>query len=393
MLEQYTSANVHHYSYSNLSGTSAMDVLTKEDFTQAVAEISSWEGYQATPLHRLGRLAEELSLGGIYYKDEAPRFGLGSFKALGGAYAGGRVLQRELKRRTGRDVALADIRSGAERDAVADITLVTATDGNHGRSLAWGAQNYGAKCQIYIHREVSEGRAEAMRVYGANVVRVDGDYDQSVRIAREEAEANGWFVVSDTSWDGYVQPPKDVMAGYGVIAHEIGQALPQAPSHVFVQGGVGGLAAAVCAGLRQLWGDQYPRIVVVEPDLADCLYQSAKNGQVTAVNIQEETAMAGLSCGEPSRIAWEILQEEASDFMTIPESLVAQTMRLLGRPLRDDPEIVAGESAIAGLAGLICAALSSELREKLGLNETSRPLVIGTEGATDLEIYNRLMAE
>ena len=182
------------------------------------------------------------------------------------------------------------------------------------------------------------------------------------------------------------------MAGYGVITHEINGLLTEAPTHVLVQGGVGGLAAAVAAGLRQRWGGESPRFVVVEPELAACLFASAEAGRPAAVTIEQETMMAGLSCGEPSPLAWAILREEASDFVTIPDRLVAPTMRLLGRPSGDDPAIVAGESAVAGLAALIAMARNGDLRRKLGLDETSRPLVIGTEGATDPEIYRRIMA-
>ncbi|MBL4751621.1 MAG: diaminopropionate ammonia-lyase [Amylibacter sp.] len=384
----FTSASMAHVKGSMAQGNAYNSVISSDDFAAALAEITAWKGYRPTPLYHLSNLAQSLGLNDILYKDEGPRFGLGSFKALGGAYAGLRILQREL----GRDVALGDIRAGLYADKVAQITLASATDGNHGRSLAWGAQRFGAPCQIYIHRDVSEGRAQAMRELGAIVTRVDGDYDASVDRVRKDAAENGWFVVSDTSWDGYTQPPTDVMAGYGVMVHEIVTALDTPPTHVFLQGGVGGLAAAVAAGLRQHWGDAAPRVVVVEPELAACLFESAKAGEVINVSIEEETLMAGLSCGEPSPLAWQVLAEEAQDFLTIPESLVAPAMRLAGRPLGDDPSIVAGESAVAGFAAVIAGASQEGLREKLGLNEASKVLVIGSEGATDAEIYAQLMA-
>ncbi|MEK6204959.1 MAG: diaminopropionate ammonia-lyase, partial [Amylibacter sp.] len=243
-----------------------------------------------------------------------------------------------------------------------------------------------------IHRDVSEGRAQAMRDLGATVTRIDGDYDASVGQIRDDADANGWFIVSDTSWAGYTQPPTDVMAGYGVMVREIVQALDTPPTHVFLQGGVGGLAAGVVAGFRQHWGEQAPRVVVVEPELAACLFESAKVGAATNVIIEEETLMAGLSCGEPSPLAWAILREEATDFLTIPEKIVAPAMRLASRPMGDDPSIVAGESAVAGFAAVIACASQDGLRDVLGLSDSSRVLVIGSEGATDLEIYEQLMA-
>lgn len=352
-----------------------------------------WEGYAPTPLLSLSCLAGKLAIAAIHYKDEGPRFGLGSFKALGGAYAAQKVLRRELERRLERDVSMADVRNGAWSDEAAEVTLVSATDGNHGRSLAWGCQRFGARCRIYIHANVSAGREQAMRDLGAEVVRVSGNYDASVAQARDDAEANGWFVVSDTSWPGYTETPRDVMAGYGVMVREIFDQLSLAPSHVFVQGGVGGLAAAVAAALRQLWGGQAPRFIVVEPDRAPCLFESARRGRASTVDITEETIMAGLSCGETSPLAWEILSSEVSDFLTIDDGLIPPAVRRLARPPGDDPAVEAGESAVAGLAALIEAASSAGLREALGLGEHSRVLLIGSEGVTDPDIFAEIMSE
>lgn len=372
-------------------GAAAETVLTQQDFDRAAREITQWEGYAPTPLYSLPSLAAEIGVAEVHYKDEGPRFGLGSFKALGGAFAALRVLQREISRRAGQDVSLEDIRTGRCADMVASITLVSATDGNHGRSLAWGCKRFGAPCRIYIHAEVSEGRAQAMRELGADVVRIDGDYDASVDQCRQEADENGWFVVSDTSWPGYTDPPRDVMSGYGVMVKEIVNAMDTAPTHVFLQGGVGGLAAAVAAALRQAWGDASPRVVVVEPHLAACLFESARQGQAASVEIDEETIMAGLSCGVPSPMAWEVLRSEASDFLTISDQLIPPTVRRLARPQGADPVIEAGESGVAGLAALIEAANNQKLFTKLGLTAQSRVLTIGSEGVTDPEIYTRIM--
>lgn len=391
MRDGFAEAQLCHTSGQRLAGDAAMRVLNKQAFAHAWDEITQWQGYEPTPLIALPELATEIDVAGIDYKHEGPRFGLGSFKALGGAYAAMRELQREVSRQTGREISLADIRQGRCQDEVSKITLVSATDGNHGRSLAWGCQRVGAPCRIYIHAEVSEGRAQAMRDLGAEVIRIEGDYDASVALARQEAEKNGWFVISDTSWEGYSEPPRDVMAGYGVMTNEACKETQGAPTHVFLQGGVGGLAASVAAGLRQYWGDQAPRVVVVEPELAACLYASAKAGETTTVEIEKETIMAGLSCGEPSGIGWDILREEASDFLTIPDDIVAPTVRLLARPKGSDPVIEAGESAVAGLAALIAARTDDALSKKLGLDGTSRILLIGSEGVTDAEIFNSIM--
>ena len=392
MLDRFDTARMGHVAGPCLAGDAASRVLTSADFAAAAAEITEWEGYRPTPLAELNALARALGLAKVLYKDEAPRFGLGSFKALGGAYAALRTLQREMSRVLGRTVSPAAVRAGQHAALAARMTLVTATDGNHGRALAWGCRRFGAPCRIYIHAEVSEARAEAMRALGAKVVRIDGNYDDSVRLSREEAEAHGWFAVSDTSWPGYVDPPRDVMAGYGVMAREICDALDRPPTHAVLQAGVGGLAAAVAAGLRQHWGREAPRIAVAEPELAACLFESARAGRMAAVRIEEETLMAGLSCGEPSALAWDILSEEAQDFLTVPESFVGPAMRLLARPLGGDPKIEAGESAVAGLAALIAAARSEAWRRRLGLDENARVLLIGSEGATDPESYAAAMA-
>lgn len=384
-------AHIRHVAAKRTEGDAAHRVLTAESFATAQHEITAWDGYAPTPLVSLSAIASQIGVGEILYKDEGPRFGLGSFKALGGSYAALRVLQREISKRLGKDVSLADIRNGAYADACAAITLVSATDGNHGRSLAWGCKRFGVPCRIYIHAEVSEGRAKAMRDLGAEVVRIDGDYDESVVVSKTEAEENGWFVVSDTSWPGYSLPPCDVMSGYGVMVQEISDALDQAPTHVFLQGGVGGLAAGVIAALRQYWGDASPRAIIVEPELAACLFESAKTGAATKVDIAEETLMAGLSCGEPSGLAWEILAEEATDYLTIPEALVAPTVRLLANPIGSDTAIEAGESAVAGLAALITAMGDTSLADKLGLTSTSRVLLIGSEGVTDQAIFDMIM--
>jgi diaminopropionate ammonia-lyase len=370
----------------------AFSVISAQDFRKAVAEITQWDGYSPTPLYSLDELAAEIGIAGIQYKHEGPRFGLGSFKALGGAYAAQILLCRELSRRTGTEVTLADVRNGARAKEAAGITLVSATDGNHGRSLAWGCKRFGAACRIYIHANVSSGRERVMQELGAEVIRISGDYDESVARCREDADANGWFVVSDTSWPGYTETPRDVMAGYGVMIQEVYDEASTPPTHVFVQGGVGGLAAATAAALRQLWGTKSPRVVVVEPSLAACLFESARQGQLAVVDIETETIMAGLSCGEPSPLAWDVLKSEVSDFLIIDDRLIPPTVRRLARPNGRDPVIEAGESGVAGLAALIEATGSTELREKLKLDAESRVLLIGSEGVTDLDIFADIMS-
>ena len=358
----------------------------------AELEISAWPGYRPSPLVSLPGLADAAAVGGIHYKDESGRFGLGSFKALGGAYAVCRLLTEDLQQR--HDIGGLDgagLQSGRYAKLTAGLTVASATDGNHGRSVAWGARRFGCACVIYIHAEVSQGREQALLAQGAEVVRVSGNYDDSVRRCAQDAERNGWTVVSDTSWQGYRRILLTVMAGYSVLVteliHELGR---RPPSHVFVQGGVGGIAATVADLFARTWQRERPRFIVVEPELAPCLYASAQAGAVRSVVIARETLMAGLSCGEVSPLAWEVLAGAADDFMTIGEELVAPAMKLLIDPPFGDARLVAGESAVAGLAAALAAGLSPKLRQSLELDAKSKILVIGTEGATDAEIFSRL---
>ena len=385
----------HNYASTDAVWNSAIhgSVISKNGLDAAKTEIISWVGYQPTPLISLSNLASELGVKSILYKDEASRFGLGSFKALGGAYAVYRLLESIVQQSNpASDPTSAALRSGAHVDILAKITISSATDGNHGRSVAWGAKQFNCRCVIYIHAGVSEGRKEALEALGAEVVRVAGHYDDAVHQCARDSEKNGWYVVSDTSYKGYEDVPKNVMQGYSLIASEIiDQMNGSIPTHVFVQGGVGGVAAAILGTFWLEWEERRPRFVVVEPDLAACLFESARNEDLTNVDITDETLMAGLSCGEVSLIAWKVLNDGVSDFFTIPEDMVAPTMRLLARGEFGDQAIVAGESAIAGLAAFIASSQSENLSNALGITRKSVIMVIGTEGATDPEIYNSLV--
>jgi len=377
-------------------GPRQLAVLNPQAFTQAHQEITAWPGYQATPLYALDRLASRLGVGGIWYKHEADRFGLGSFKALGGAYAVLRLLKRELVARgiCQQEPSTAALLAGQYAETLSQLVVTCATDGNHGRSVAWGSQLFGCRCIIYIHATVSPGRQQAIEAYGAEVVRVAGNYDDAVRQAALDAEHHGRFVVSDTSYPGYMAVPRDVMQGYTLMADEALEQLPAglAPSHIFLQGGVGGLAAAVTAQAWQRLGTERPRCILVEPEQAACLYLSARQGTPSVVSGELDTLMAGLACGEVSLLAWEILAEGASDFLTITDEAAVACMRLLaGEEASSAGPLVAGESAVAGLAGLILAAERPALRQALGLTAQSQILLIGSEGATDPQLYQQLV--
>lgn len=371
------------------AGTPGVVVLPEGGFRRAKEEIASWPGYAPTPLLPLPEVAQAARVAEIHWKDEGPRFGLGSFKALGGAYAVLKLLQAELARRGAANAATsAELAEGKYRDAAQGITVTCATDGNHGRSVAWGAQRFGCRCVIFVHETVSQGRRDAIAKYGAEIRVVPGTYDDAVRAAQRTADAEAWFVVSDTSYAGYTEIPRDVMQGYRLMAEEAAESLPQPPTHVFIQGGVGGVAAAVSVQMRARYGANAPRLVVVEPEKAACLLASAEAGQPTAVEGDLDTLMAGLACGEPSLLAWQELERAAFAWMAVPDDSAVDCMRLLARR---HPKVVAGESAVAGLAGLLLAARDPFGRSALGLEEGSRVLLFGTEGATDPELYARLV--
>lgn len=344
-----------------------------------------------TPLHALPALAAELSVSTIHIKDEGFRLGLGSFKALGGSYAVIRLVLEEASGRLGRPIDVAELHSPEVRAIAAGMTVACATDGNHGRSVAQGAQLVGAKAAIFVHSGVSDERVAAIARFGAQMVQVEGTYDDSVAEAARVAAEKGWTVVSDTSWPGYERIPGLVMQGYTAMVREALRQLPEPPTHVFVQAGVGGVAAAVAGHLALALGNLRPTFVVVDPARAACLYETARAGHPVKVKHGEPTVMAMLECYEPSLVAWRVLSRVADAFMTVDEEDAVAVMNRLARPVGNDPAIVAGESGGAGLAGHIRAAADPEIRAVLGLNKASRVFVINTEGATDPERYAELV--
>jgi diaminopropionate ammonia-lyase len=342
-------------------GVPGIVVLTTAGFRHARQAISAWPDYQPTPLH-------DLPLPGVVrLKDEGSRFGLGSFKALGGAYAVEKCAAAERAR-------------GNQA-----ITVTCATDGNHGRSVAWGAQRFGCRCVIFVHETVSQGRVDAIAAYGAEVIRVTGNYDDSVREADRQAQSHGWVVISDTSYPGYTEVPRDVMQGYRVMADEAAdQWAGPPPTHVFIQAGVGGAAAAVSIQMRARFNPA-PKLVIVEPETAACLFESARAGAPTVVGGALDTVMAGLACGEPSLLAWQELGRAAFGFMTIPDAAAAEILCWLA-----DLGLFIGESGVAGLAGYAIAAADETARRHLDLSADSRILLFGTEGITDRVVYDRI---
>ena len=337
-------------------GKPVADVLPDAGFRQAKAEITAWDGYVATPLHDLPALAQGAGLGTVRLKDEATRFGLGSFKALGGAYAV----------RVWRDWRAAC--AAALGRLARPIARPSAHRHLCHRRQSWarcglGRATLGCGCVIFVHAGVSQGRVDAIARYGADVRRVAGTYDDAVREAARQAKANGWFLVSDTSWPGYADVPRQIMQGYRLMADEAAEQWTGAPpTHVFVQGGVGGVAAAVSVHMRARF-QPVPALIVVEPDRAACLLASAELGAPATVPGDLDTLMAGLACGEPSLLAWQELDHAAAAFMAIPDEAAVACMRLLA-----GHGVVGGELGVAGLAGCLLAAADPAAREMLGLD-------------------------
>ncbi|AKM31062.1 diaminopropionate ammonia-lyase [Pandoraea faecigallinarum] len=368
--------------------------------------LSHWDGLVpgSTPLRALPDLAASLGVRSVLVKDEALRSALGSFKALGAPIALVRLL---LRRFEGHGFTARSLLNGEHRDALAaaGFTVVSATDGNHGRALAAAAQSIGCRCVIVLHAQVSVEREQAIAAYGAQIVRIAGNYDDSVEEAAALAERNeckGWHVVSDTSYDGYEIIPRDVMQGYAAVAAEVSEALDGDASpkdaacpitHVFLQGGVGGLAAGIVSYLWERWGVWRPTFVVVEPEQADCLYQSAMAGKAASASGAVDSVMAGLACGETSPLAWRFLQPAVDAFMTVTDAQAVDAMKRLATGTGNDVPFVAGESGVAGLAGLRLAAATPAMASALGLTSGSRVLLINTEGATAPSVYADLVGE
>ncbi|MBL6596345.1 MAG: diaminopropionate ammonia-lyase [Candidatus Puniceispirillum sp.] len=354
------------------------DNLNSQNMDKAYAAITDWPHYQPTPLISLDRLAKSCGVGAIYYKDESKRLDLKSFKALGGAYAVANLVAT--KKSEGIDPA--------------NITVTTATDGNHGRSVAWGAKQAGCDAEIYIHEHVSQQRADAMAVFGANINRIIGNYEASLAACKADAEAHGRYIVSDTSWPGYREMPLDIMAGYSVMGREtLDQMQGLKPTHCFLPIGVGGMAAGIVAPLWRDMGASLGKMIGVESYMSACFLDSIEAQMPSLVDISEETLMAGLSCGEISDLAWQILQPTLHHCLSITDDAIAPLMTGFADGRFGGGSIEAGECSTAGLAAFLAAKNDPAIWQALGLGPDSIVLLIGTEGATDPVLYQQLLNE
>ena len=345
-----------------------LNSLSKEEIDAAYLTISNWENYSSTPLIELNKLSNELNLNKIFYKDESKRFDLKSFKALGGAYAVEKVSKGKK-----------------------NIVISTATAGNHGRSVAWGAKRLGLECKIFISDFVSTARGQAMAELGADVIKVKGNYEKSLIKCIEQSTKNNWQIVQDVAWKNYTLVPKYTMAGYTVMMKEIAsQIKTNQISHIILQAGVGGMAAAMVAGIAR-YLENIPEIIVVEPDSAACVMESIKTGKLEKIDIKRESLMGGMSCGEVSLVPWEILKNSVKYCISLPDDDIAYTMKLLGKASFSDEKIIAGENSAPGVISLIASCEDEKLKKKIKLDNNSNVLLIGCEGDTDKEMYQKLV--
>ena len=378
----------------------SLSLMSLEEAEKARAFHKSFPQYDRTPLTALEHMAEFLGLGRLYVKDESYRFGLNAFKVLGGSYAMARFIAKE----TGRDVSelpYSVLTSEELKREFGQATFFTATDGNHGRGVAWAANRLGQRAVVHMPKGTTKTRLENIAREGAQVDIQELNYDDCVRLAaREAAETPRGVIVQDTAWDGYEEIPSWIMEGYGTMAMEAGEQLKEAgderPTHVFVQAGVGSLAGAVVGYFANLYADNPPIFVVVEAQAADCLYQGAKagDGAIRTVGGDMETIMAGLACGEPNTISWDILKNHVKVFISLPDWAAAQGMRMLAAPIKGDAPVTSGESGAApfgALAAIMTMEEYADLKAAIGLNETSRVLVFSTEGDTDPERYKNIV--
>ena len=354
---------------NNFNKNNILSVLPKHEIDEAYKIISKWDNYSPTPLISLKKLSEKLKLNNIFYKDESKRFHLKSFKALGGAYAVEKVTKGKK-----------------------DITISTATAGNHGRSVAWGSKRLGLKCKIFISEYVSEFRAKVMRDFGAEVIRVKGNYDNSLKECIKQSKQNNWQIVQDVAWQDYKLVPRLTMAGYSVMMKEISEQINnQHISHIILQAGVGGMAAAMVAGVAR-YLDNAPQIIVVEPENAACVLESIKTGKIKKISIKKESLMGGMSCDEVSMVPWEILKDSVNYCVTVSDNYISKTVKSLSNCEFSKEKIVGGECSTPGIISLAGLCNDAEIKKKINLNDQSNVLLFGCEGDADEELYQKLLS-
>lgn len=374
---------------------SDLDFMSLENAKKVRRFHAGFPMYRETPLTELSKTARELGLGTVYIKDESYRFGLNAFKVLGGSYAIGSYLAERLGKSVD-EMSYEELVSEQTKKALGDITFVTATDGNHGRGVAWTAGRLGQKAVVYMPKGSAKERLNNILAEGAEASITDLNYDDAVRLASRQAEEKGWVMVQDTAWKGYEDIPRWIMQGYGTMGYEAYMQLPEKPTHIFLQAGVGSMAGAVTAFFASVYGGERPVITIVEPNRADCVFRTAEaaDGRLHFVTGEMNTIMAGLACGEPCSIGWNVLRDYADNFISCPDYMAAQGMRILSSPVKGDPQVISGESG-ASAFGCVAEIMRNpdclDIRKKLGLNQDSRVLFFSTEGDTDQENYRSIV--
>ncbi len=372
-----------------------LDFLNLESAKKVQSFHASFPVYKETPLVELKHTAKSMGLGNIYIKDESYWFVLNAFKELGGSYAIGNYLAKRLGKSI-TEMPYEKLVSGEIKRELGDITFVTATDGNHGRGVAWTAKQLQQKSVVYMPKGSAEERLMNIRAEGADASITDLNYDEAVRLANSQAEQKGWVMVQDTAWEGYEDIPGWIMQGYGTMGYEAYMQLPEKPTHIFLQAGVGSMAGAVAGFFASVYGGDRPIITIVEPNKADCIYKTAEaaDGKLHFVTGDMDTIMAGLACGEPCSIGWNVLRDYADNFISCPDYAAAQGMRVLGNPEAGDTKVVSGESgasAFGCIAEIMRDKTLVELKNKLKLDENSKVLFFSTEGDTDKENYKSIV--
>lgn len=356
--------------------------------------------YGETPLARLDSYAKSHGLGAVYVKDESYRFGLNAFKALGGSYCIAGYIAKQLDLDPS-EITFEKLTDPSVKEKLGELTFVTCTDGNHGRGIAWTAQQMGVKSVVYMPKGSAQERLDNIKACGADASITDMNYDDAVRFANSQAEKNGWIMVQDTAWEGYEELPKGIMQGYMTMALEAAETFDRLPTHIFLQAGVGAMAGGVTGFFTDLYkkkGLPTPVITIVEARVADCYWRtvSADDGKIHNADGDLQTIMAGLACGEPCTIGWEVLKNHADFFASVTDDVAAAGMRALGRPKGSDPLVVSGESGAAAF-GFVTEITEKEeyadIRKALGLGPDSVCLFFSTEGATDRENYRKILAK
>lgn len=381
------------------SGLSDVKRFGPENAKKVSAFHKSFPEYSVTPLADLKNLAKELGVASIHVKDESYRFGLNAFKVLGGSYAIGSYIAKKLNMDIS-ELPYEKMTSKEIKDKLGETTFVTATDGNHGRGVAWTANRLQQKSVVYMPKGSSLERLNNIKALGSDASITDMNYDDAVRLAYKGELEKGWVLVQDTAWEGYTDIPGWIMEGYTTMAHEaVEQLKGEKPTHIFLQAGVGAMSGGLTGYFADLYGDEdRPIITIVEPNKADCIYRTAKanDGKLHFVKGDMNSIMAGLCCGEPCTIGWDVLRDHADNFVSVPDYVAAKGMRVLGNPIKDDPRVISGESGAATL-GFVAELMQNEsldwLREQLKIDENSRILCFSTEGDTDRENYRRIVED